>query len=171
MNGFAKNSLVPLVLRLGLAAIFLYHGMEKVSEAHHWGTAWSPSLPAPLQFATALVELLSGLALLAGFLTRLAAAAGGLITAGAIYFVHGQYGFGLQTGDAFKQGYEYKFALLVMCAAVLLLGSGTLALDWLFRSRPHTPSPGPDSWARKGHGPAADAMAEADAHASLAVKG
>jgi uncharacterized membrane protein YphA (DoxX/SURF4 family) len=139
MNGFARNALVPLLLRLGLAAIFIYHGLEKVSAEHRWGAAWHQSLPAPLQFGTAWVELLSGFALLAGFLTRLAAAAEGLITAGAIYFIHGQYGFALQTGDAFKLGYEYKLALLVMCVAVLLLGGGTLALDWLFRAMPETP--------------------------------
>jgi putative oxidoreductase len=136
MQGFARNALVPLILRLGLAAIFLYHGLEKVSAENRYGAMWHSSLPAPLQFATAWAELLAGVGLLAGFLTRASAAAGVLINAGAIYFIHGQYGFALQTGDAFKLGYEYKLTVLIMCLAVLVLGGGTFAVDWFFREMP-----------------------------------
>jgi uncharacterized membrane protein YphA (DoxX/SURF4 family) len=135
MTDFAKNALVPLVLRLGLAVIFLYHGLDKVTPAHEWGAAWSDHFPMTLQLATAWGEVLCGLALLVGFWTRLAAAGGVCIVAGAIYFIHGRYGFGLQTGDPNQLGYEYKLALLVMCLALLLLGGGTLAVDWLLEGR------------------------------------
>jgi uncharacterized membrane protein YphA (DoxX/SURF4 family) len=139
MNGFVQNALVPLLLRLGLAVIFLYHGLEKVSPEHQWGASWHGDFPMTLQLVTAWGELLCGLGFLTGYLTRLAAAAGAVITAGAIYLIHGKYGFGLQTGEAFQQGYEYKLALLVMCTAVLLLGGGTLALDWYARTRAAKP--------------------------------
>ena len=141
MNGCIKNALAPLVLRLGLAVIFLYHGLEKVGAEHRWGAAWTDTIAAPLQFGTAWVEVLGGFALLAGFLTRAAAAATGFVTVGAIVFIHGKYGFALQTGNAFQQGYEYKFALLAMCVTVVLLGGGNLAVDWFFRPLSHTPEP------------------------------
>ena len=44
--------------------------------------------------------------------------------AGAIAQVHGKHGFGMKDG-----GYEYNFALIIMCAALILLGSGSLAAD------------------------------------------
>jgi putative oxidoreductase len=156
MNGFVQNALVPLLLRLGLAVIFLYHGLEKVSPGHQWGASWHGDFPMTLQLVTAWGELLCGLGLLAGYLTRLAAAAGVAITAGAIYLIHGQYGFGLQTGDAFQQGYEYKLALLVMCTAVLLLGGGTLALDWYVRARAAKPFQNRKAWAGDRQEAAAD---------------
>jgi uncharacterized membrane protein YphA (DoxX/SURF4 family) len=40
-----KNTLVPLVLRLALAAIFIYHGLDKVIGAHNtWGASWATHL-------------------------------------------------------------------------------------------------------------------------------
>jgi putative oxidoreductase len=171
MNGFAKNALVPLVLRVGLAAIFLYHGLDKVKPVHHWGAAWSDHFPLALQLVTAWGELLCGAALLVGYLTRLAAAGGAGIAAGAIYFIHGKYGFGLQTGDAFQQGYEYKFAVLIMCMAVVLLGGGTLALDWLLRGRAARSLLSLISWARRGCMAGAGAEPAPDSQAVLSGKG
>jgi putative oxidoreductase len=130
----AKNTLVPLILRLGLAAIFIYHGMEKVrGEGNELGAAWMKgegARPAIVQMLVAWGELIGGLALALGFLTRFAAAGIAVIMAGAIYTVHGQHGFSL------PKGYEYNFAILVLCAGVILLGGGTLAVDRIFRLRP-----------------------------------
>jgi putative oxidoreductase len=136
IDTFSKNTLVPLILRLGLAAIFVYHGLHKVTgEGNEMGAAWAREMKdqAPqtaVQIAVAWGELLGGVALALGFLTRLAALGIAAIMVGAIYTVHGKHGFSLQQG-----GYEYNFAILVMCAAVFLLGSGTLAVDRWFRIR------------------------------------
>jgi uncharacterized membrane protein YphA (DoxX/SURF4 family) len=41
-NAPLKNTLVPLVLRLALAAIFIYHGLNKViGEGNTWGASWA----------------------------------------------------------------------------------------------------------------------------------
>jgi putative oxidoreductase len=117
---------VPLLLRLGLAAIFLYHGLDLVGN-HAWGTNWDPNLPVPAQAAVAWGELLGGLAMLLGFLTRPAAVGLAIIMAGAIATVHWEHGFDIQKG-----GWEYNFAILVLCAAVFLMGGGVLAADRLF---------------------------------------
>jgi putative oxidoreductase len=124
----AKNTLVPLVLRLGLAVIFVYHGIEKVGK--EGGLGWHKELAGPLQFAVAWGELLGGIALGLGFLTRFAALGIALIMGGAIVTVHGSKGFSLEDG-----GFEYNFAILVICAAVFLLGGGSLAVDRWFKIR------------------------------------
>jgi putative oxidoreductase len=136
---FTKNTLVPLLLRAGLAVIFLYHGLHKVNEHTDWGLGWNPNLPGWQQALVAWGELLGGVALAVGFLTRPAALGLVAIMAGAIATVHWQYGFGLITGlpsgpgEPPKLGYEYNFALLVMLAAVFLLGPGTLSVDRMLR--------------------------------------
>jgi uncharacterized membrane protein YphA (DoxX/SURF4 family) len=41
-DALAKNTLVPLVLRLALAAIFIFHGVGKViGENNTWGASWA----------------------------------------------------------------------------------------------------------------------------------
>jgi putative oxidoreductase len=131
-NEFVTRVLVPLLLRLGLAAIFIYHGLDLV-ENHAWGTAWNPKLPVPAQVAVAWGELLGGIAMLFGFLTRLAAVGLAVIMIGAIATVHWPHGFNIQEG-----GWEYNFAILVICAGVFLLGGGVLAVDRVFRLRRRT---------------------------------
>jgi uncharacterized membrane protein YphA (DoxX/SURF4 family) len=42
-DGLFKNTLAPLMLRLALAAIFIYHGFDKVIY-HNWGTEWMQDL-------------------------------------------------------------------------------------------------------------------------------
>lgn len=139
-----KISFAALVLRVGLAVIFLYHGWHKIAgEENYYGASWADTLwrersvPKPeslsfpaVQIAVAWGELLGGGALLLGLLTRLAALGMLIIQIGAIYLVTFSRGFTFR-GDV---GYEYNVALLTMCLAVLVLGGGALALDRLFTS-------------------------------------
>jgi len=131
-DAFCKNTLVPLILRLGLAAIFIFHGLDKVNADMQWGSDWDPShsLPATQQLAVAWGELLGGVALALGFLTRLAALGISAIMVGAIVTIHWEHGFSLRDG-----GFEYNFAIIVMCLAVVLMGGGALAVDRIFRLR------------------------------------
>jgi putative oxidoreductase len=134
-DSLVKNTLVPLLLRLGLAAIFLFHGLEKVSgEGNEGGLNWARGMEAPpakpAQFAVAWGELLGGIAMALGFLTRFAALGIGVIMVGAIVTVTGAKGFSLLKG-----GFEYNFAILVMCASLILLGGGTLSVDRLVRRK------------------------------------
>jgi putative oxidoreductase len=131
VNTFVRDAVVPLLLRLGLAAVFLYHGSQQVSK--DLGAGWNPDLPAPVQVAVAWGELLGGLAMAVGLLTRLAALGLIVIMAGAIALVHAPHGFDIQ-----NHGWEYNFVLIVVSVAVFLLGSGPIGLDrWLrLRRRP-----------------------------------
>ena len=136
MERFARDGLVPLVLRLGLAVVFVYHGMSKLGPDKEWGTTWAPAgmdLPGLAQAAVAWGEFLGGIALAIGFLVRVAALGLIAIMAGAIVKVHGQHGFRLfDPNRPLELGYEYNFVLIAVCAALVLAGSGTIGLDhWL----------------------------------------
>jgi putative oxidoreductase len=127
------NMLVPLVLRIGLAVLFVYSGFIKIVGTDvHWGATWLPNYPdlvqplaAPIQVAVAWSELIGGLLLALGLMTRLAALGIALIMGGTIYWYTGVQGF--------KSGYDYNFAVIVMCVALLISGGGTLAVDRLIR--------------------------------------
>jgi putative oxidoreductase len=136
LTTFSKNTLVPLLLRLALAAIFIYHGLELVwGPDNQWGTSWMNKMkmdypaPAPVQALVAWGELLGGVAMALGLLTRLAALGIVIIMTGAIATVHWPYGF----VDVERRGYEYNFAIIVMCLCLMLGGAGPLSLDSFVR--------------------------------------
>jgi putative oxidoreductase len=132
LTNLAKNHLAPLLLRLGLAVIFLYHGSHKIVEGV--GAEWSNDLPIYVQIPVAWGELLAGVALLLGVLTRLAAAGIIVIMAGAIATTTWENGFSI-----LNRGYEYNFAIIVMGVVLILLGPGALAGDhclWRWRKKP-----------------------------------
>jgi putative oxidoreductase len=131
-----------VILRVGLAAIFLYHGLGQkiLPEGAEWGANWlivmfdappasleeSPALGA-VQLGVAWGEVVGGLALALGLLTRLAACGLILIQGAAAYFTLLYQPFSLTKAG----GPEYNLALLAMCAAVLILGGGRFSADCL----------------------------------------
>ena len=124
-----------LPVRLGLGLVFIGHGAQKVFGA--WGgpglTAFmeNQGRPAPLGLrptwlwmaAAALSELLGGLLVLAGFLTRVGALSILFVMLVAVFGVHWSRGF-FQPG-----GYEYAFTLALMCVSLLISGGGRFSLD------------------------------------------
>src|ERR1051326_6925750 len=83
----AREMLVPLILRLTLAVIFILHGLSKINSGTDWGARWykaDNATAAGLQIAVAYGELLGGIALAFGFLTPLAALGIIAVMAGAI---------------------------------------------------------------------------------------
>jgi uncharacterized membrane protein YphA (DoxX/SURF4 family) len=85
------------------------------------------ALSSSIQLLVAWGELLGGIALLLGVLTRWAALGLIVIQIGAIYLVTWAQGFtSLQGG-----GYGYNVALIAMLVALVLAGGGALALDRL----------------------------------------
>jgi putative oxidoreductase len=135
-----------LYLRIVLGAVMFPHGAQK---AFGWfgGGGVSGTLaffhealhvPNPLGLLVIATELVAAVALVAGALTRVAAAAIGVVMVVAIALVHLGNGFFMNWfGNQAGEGFEYHLLVLAMVAALLVEGGGRASLDgWLtIRSR------------------------------------
>ncbi|MCI0659537.1 MAG: DoxX family protein [Acidobacteria bacterium] len=124
-------STVPL--RLALGSIMFAHGAQKVFGA--WGggglSAWmSGSAPFNLQpswawlAAAAFAELLGGVLIIFGLLTRIGAFLAACVLTVALVGVHWRNGFFINQG-----GYEYVLALLAIAISLMITGGGNLSTD------------------------------------------
>src|SRR5207302_3990190 len=137
----------PIPLRLILAYGFMEHGFAKLARGPDAFPAILQALgvPAPhlMGWLTILVEIFGGLAVLLGALVPLASVPMAVVLLVAIFTVHLPYGFssiklmavtaaGAQFGPP---GYETDLLYLACLAALVLGGSGPLAVDGLTRKR------------------------------------
>ena len=116
-----------LILRIGSALAFLYHGSgilfgafggpgpQKFSALMH--------MPVLVGYLVGLAQVGSGLAILSGVLIRLGAACIILVMLGAIFLVHLPHGF-----DVGKGGAEYALMQLLIAIALLITGAGAYSL-------------------------------------------
>ncbi|SRR6266568_1338302 len=120
-----------LLLRIGSASAFLYHGSailfgwfagpgpEQFAVSHHW--------PPVIAYLVGLAQIAGGLAILSGILFRLGAASLFIVMVGAIFLVHLPHGFDVSNGGA-----EYALTQLLLATTFLLTGPGTYSLgSWL----------------------------------------
>ncbi|HVG39296.1 MAG TPA: DoxX family protein [Pyrinomonadaceae bacterium] len=128
-------------LRLALGVIFIAHGAQKVFGV--WGgpglNKWLSGTPpfglrpaALWMGAAAFSELIGGLLVLLGLLTRLGALSIAAVMIVAMLGVHGKNGLFLS-----NQGFEYTLALLGMALALLIAGGGRLSADERLTGPPH----------------------------------
>ncbi len=131
---------ITLPLRLALGVVFLAHGAQKVL-----GSFAGPGLqkfiafPPPFGFmrpgwlwmgAAAFSELVGGLLILLGLLTRVGAFFIACTMLTAIVGVHSEAFF------SSNKGFEYPMSLLAMSLALLISGGGQASVDLgLTRSR------------------------------------
>ncbi len=120
------NGTALLRITLGVAA--LAHGLLKVFVFTLPGTAGffeSLGLPGFLAYVTAFVEIAGGIALIAGFRTRLVSLAMVPILLGAMWAHSGNgWVFSNQGG-----GWEYPLFWAVVLVVQAMLGSGAFAVD------------------------------------------
>lgn len=117
-----------LLLRVTTGALFLLHGGLKLFVFTPAGTAGyfqSIGLPGPLAYLTIAVEILGGLALIAGLWTRWVSLALVPVLLGAAWFGHASNGFFFNAPNG---GWEYPVFWAVVMAALALLGDGAYSL-------------------------------------------
>lgn len=123
-----------LPIRLGLAAVMIAHGSQKVLGSFNGpgfkaftsgNTPFGFMRPAWLWLgAAALSELVGGIFIGIGFLTRVGAFFIACTMLTAVLGVHWTGGF-----FAGNRGYEYPLSLLAMAIALLISGGGQASVD------------------------------------------
>jgi putative oxidoreductase len=126
-----------LLLRLVLAAIFIFHGYQKVFGSGITAVinmftqigVPAPGIVAPL---VSVLELVGGIALLLGAFTRVAAFLLACEMLGAMILVHAKNGF------AAPKGVENVLGNFAMLVTVALLGAGAYSIDAFLARRGST---------------------------------
>ena len=147
---FARWAPVPLRLIVGYG--FMEHGFAKLGRGADAFAAILQAIGVPfphlMSWATILVEVLGGLAILLGAFVALASVPMAIVLLVAIFTVHLPYGFSsikllavTAAGARFGQpGYECDLLYLAGLAALALGGAGPWALDNLLRKRNGRPA-------------------------------
>ena len=120
--------LAALILRVALGALFLAHAGLKIFVFTPAGTAGffqSIGLPGPLAYLVIAVEVLGGIALIAGFRTRIVSLVLIPVLLGAIATVHFSAGFFFSNANG---GWEYPAFWIVALVVQALLGDGAAAV-------------------------------------------
>ncbi len=116
------------VLRVVTGIIFAVHGYQKLAGGIEGTGQFLTMLGVPLAsffaYVVTFVELLGGIALIAGFLTRWASLFLTIDMVVALFLVHIGNGFYISKG-----GYEYVLILLAASVTLLMTGAGSCALD------------------------------------------
>ncbi|MDZ4309341.1 MAG: DoxX family protein [Cypionkella sp.] len=124
----SQADLAALILRVSLGALFLAHAGLKLFVFTPAGTAGffqSIGLPGPLAYLVIAVEVLGGLALIAGYRTRIVSLALIPVLLGAIVTVHFAAGFFFSNANG---GWEYPAFWIVALVVQALLGDGAASL-------------------------------------------
>ncbi|MGA9184851.1 MAG: DoxX family protein [Candidatus Acidiferrales bacterium] len=115
-----------LLLRIGVGAIFIFHGYPKLFVNTHqaMGMFEHMGFPGYFVYIAGVLEFFGGILLIAGLFTRVA----GLLLAGemavAIWRVHLPQG-----GIGAMHNYEFPLVLAVASFALATLGAGLISLD------------------------------------------
>ena len=123
------NDAVFIGLRSTIGIIFIVHGMSKFNEGFG-GFLSSMGIPAEMQIPIALAELIPGILLIVGVLSRLSASLLAIIMLGAIFVVKAAQSL---TGDG---GVEFDLILLASALIIMIAGPGRISLAQVVKKLP-----------------------------------
>ncbi len=115
------NDIVFIGLRSTIGVIFILHGMSKFNPGFAENLP-NMGLPAEMQIPIALAELIPGILLIIGVLSRISASLISIIMLGAIFIVKGASSI---TG---KGGIEFDLILLASALVIMIAGPGRISL-------------------------------------------
>ena len=135
-----------LLMRVVLGGVIFAHGAQKLlgwfggpgysATMEHFTTGMG--IPAALAFLAIMAESVGSLALVVGFLTRIAAAGISVVMLVAVATVHWQNGFFMNwSGNQAGEGFEYHLLALAIAVPLMIKGGGMLSIDgtWARRRR------------------------------------
>ena len=116
-------------LRLTVGVIFIVHSLGKF-EPGFAGFLPTLGIPPEMQIPIALAELVPGVLLIAGVLTRISAALLAIVMLGAMFVVKGAASL---TGDG---GVEFDLILLAASLVVITIGPGRISVSHIAKRIP-----------------------------------
>ncbi len=126
MSKTSGTDIALLLIRVGLALVFLAHGWAKITDISSTiGFFASLQVPAFLAYVVAYGEFIGGLLMLLGVGTGWAGVLLAAIMVGAIALV--------KLSKGFVGGYEFDLMLFLSAIAISLAGAGQYTVKYLFR--------------------------------------
>lgn len=116
-------------VRVTIGLIFIMHSLGKF-EPGFAERLPNMGLPPEMQIPIALAELVPGILLIVGGLTRISASLLSIVMLGAIFLVKGAQSF---TG---RGGTELDIILLAGCLVTIVIGPGRISVSYVLRKVP-----------------------------------
>jgi putative oxidoreductase len=119
----------PLPIRIIAGIAFIVHGLPKLANVVGTEAFFTSKigLPAALALPVGLLEVIGGIVLIVGVLTRIA----------SIFFIIEMIGSTItaKIGKGFVGGYELDLLLLSIAVSLLLTGPGRPSIEWNILNR------------------------------------
>jgi putative oxidoreductase len=117
-------------IRASIGAIFIVHSLKKFDPSwQEW--LMSIGLPPELQIPIALAELVGGILLIIGVLTRITGSVFAVILLGAIFHIRWENGFFVSKG-----GWEWDLVMLAAVLAIIVVGPGRASISHVVKIIP-----------------------------------
>ena len=117
-------------LRASIGAIFIVHSLKKFDPIwQEWLV--NMGIPPELQLPINLAELIGGVLLVVGVLTRISAAVFSIILLGAIFHIRWENGFFISQG-----GWEWDLVMLAVTLSIIIAGPGRVSISHIVKKIP-----------------------------------
>ncbi|MDH3191267.1 MAG: DoxX family protein [Nitrosopumilus sp.] len=124
------NDITFFGLRSAIGIIFIVHGSGKFNPGFAGFLTGSLGMPPEMQIPIALAELVPGILLIVGVLTRISASLISIIMLGAIFYVKKASNL---TGEG---AYELDLILLAVALVIIAAGPGRASLAHIVKKLP-----------------------------------
>ena len=117
-------------MRTAIGVIFIAHGTGKLNPGFVGFLTGPLGFPPEMQIPLALAELIPGILLIIGVLTRISASLLSIVMLGAIFYVKQASSL---TGE---RGFEIDLILLAACLTIIVAGPGRVSVSHIVKKIP-----------------------------------
>ena len=130
LKGNILHDITNWGLRASIGAIFIVHSLKKFDPSwQEWLVGIG--IPPEMQLPIALAELIGGIFLVVGVLTRITGAIFSVILLGAIFHIRWENGFFVSKG-----GWEWDLVMLAATLLIIVAGPGRTSISHLVKKIP-----------------------------------
>ena len=123
MNSLSLFKFSPLPLRILVGIGLILHGVPKITDTHSAEGFFSTvGLPPELAIPIGLLEVIGGICILTGILTRVSAGLIAIEMIGAILNV--------KLAKGFIGGYELELLIMIICISLFVSGPGRFSIEY-----------------------------------------